>query len=141
VSARFLPASVMERWRSPPEPMRSVSVLHVIDLEGEDARASDSVERLTGKVEPPRALCGGVLEGSLSLAPPEANCPECIAALAAEGFSLLTNPETKEVVGVVNLSTFRAIARAKTDLSRAKITFMKKEHAREDDPRPDPDFD
>jgi hypothetical protein len=138
MSARYLPAVVIERWRSPPEPMRDVRVLHVVDLESEDVMANDSIERLTGKVEPHRALCAGVLDGSLSMAEFQERCPECTAALSRAGFSLLINAETKTVIGVVAVSTFRAIERSKKDLANAKVMYLQKEHSRENDPRPDP---
>ena len=138
MSARYLPAVVIERWRSPPAPMRDVRVLHVVDLESEDELANDSIERLIGKVEPHRALCGGVLDGSLSMAEFQERCPECDVALRRAGFSLLVNPETKTVIGVLALSTFRAVERAKDDLKSAKVTYLRKEHARAD-PSPDPD--
>lgn len=134
MSARYLPAVVIERWRASPAPMRPVRVLHVVDLESEDERANDSIERLTGKIEPHRALCGGVLDGSLSMAEFEERCPECVGALQRAGLTLLVNPETKTVIGIVNFAVFGAVERAKTDLNSAKVTYLRKEHGREENP-------
>lgn len=99
MSGRYLPVSVRERWTPPG---KEVAVLHVVDCESEDAKAADSIERLVGTKEAPTAMCGGKLEGSLSIGGFEERCPECSTELSKRGQALLYNPDTKTVIAVVS---------------------------------------